>query len=200
MFLCLIPLSFANMEFFPHFSSDLFTAPAIFGQMRFDSVSLFPSIFGITQGIAKVELNNDVVIKDVIKEVVIKQEDVKENVQIVKDIRKQDEVSDSSENNFVDTPINKVRAVQLSGPNFQNDDDILVIISEKGFNPKEISVKVNQRISWQNNRKRLSAMILGVRDILSMRSEMLTPQGTFSWSFSERFYWISFVWINFNSY
>lgn len=161
IFLCLVPISF-GMEFFPYFDSDIFTAPAVFGKpLRFDSVSLFPSFFGKVQG----ELNGV-------------DKGFRNNVREVSEERKNDVLEAES------SP-NKGALAIIESQSESESKYVNVIISEGGFHPSEISVKVNQKILWQNNRERLSAMILGVRGILDMKSEMFSPQQTFSWSFSE---------------
>lgn len=61
----------------------------------------------------------------------------------------------------------------------------LILITEKGFEPREIQVKVDQMVTWKNKRERLSALVLGVREISDLRSDFIRPEEYFSWSFPE---------------
>jgi len=59
-----------------------------------------------------------------------------------------------------------------------------IVIEDKGFNPPRIEVKVNQLVSWRNARERTKSLVYGLREISSMRSPMLNPGGSFTYSFS----------------
>jgi len=62
-----------------------------------------------------------------------------------------------------------------------------VIIKLDGFkfDPPEIEVQVGQEVVWMNERDNLKAMVVGMREISSMRSKFLQPGDKFSWTFIE---------------
>lgn len=69
--------------------------------------------------------------------------------------------------------------------NERKDNLTIIFITENGFEPKEVEVKINQRVIWKNKRERLPALILGVREISEMKSVFFQPEEYFYWSFSE---------------
>ncbi len=62
-----------------------------------------------------------------------------------------------------------------------------VAIVEKGFEPKEIEVKVGQEIIWDNTRSGnlKLAFLQGMRQCVEMRSGNLEPGDTFTWKFDK---------------
>lgn len=60
-----------------------------------------------------------------------------------------------------------------------------ILITEKGFEPKEIKVKANYPVVWKNERKQTGSLVYGVREISGMKSGMISFGENFTWRFSE---------------
>ncbi len=62
-----------------------------------------------------------------------------------------------------------------------------VLLTEKGFEPRELEIKVGDTVIWDNMRERYpnKAMIIGVRECSEVRSDIYTPGEKFSWTFDE---------------
>ena len=60
-----------------------------------------------------------------------------------------------------------------------------VLITQTGFEPKEITIKVNQKLVWKNEQDKLPALVLGVREIYELRSGLLEPGQEFIQVFSQ---------------
>lgn len=65
-------------------------------------------------------------------------------------------------------------------------DPIYITVTEEGFFPEEVIVKRNQSIVWLNDRKKLTLLVLGLREIDDLDSDFLQPGESFSWQFSEK--------------
>ena len=59
-------------------------------------------------------------------------------------------------------------------------------IIESGFEPKEIKIQKGQTIVWKNERKKVSSLVYGLREIIEMKSEFIHPGEEFSWTFNNR--------------
>jgi hypothetical protein len=60
-----------------------------------------------------------------------------------------------------------------------------IVITEEGFEPEEVHIRLGQEIIWRNHRDTLPAYIIGMREITPMRSVIFPPTEKFHWSFSE---------------
>jgi|SRR3989338_7748041 len=60
-----------------------------------------------------------------------------------------------------------------------------ILITKKGFVPKNVTVMVNQTVIWKNAQQKLDTLLLGTREIYDMKSGYLKPGDTFSWSFPQ---------------
>ena len=60
-----------------------------------------------------------------------------------------------------------------------------ILITKEGFEPKKIIIKVNQPLIWKNEQDRLSALVLGVREIYGVNSGLLEPGQKFEQGFSK---------------
>ncbi len=60
-----------------------------------------------------------------------------------------------------------------------------IVVTEKGFSPNELTIKLGQKVTWKNERDQLKALVLGMREITSMKSSFLQPSEKFSWKFSK---------------
>lgn len=63
-------------------------------------------------------------------------------------------------------------------------DIVEITITEKGFLPGKIKVKRNQTVIWRNEREKLPALILGVREISGIKKSLQHGE-SFSYSFSK---------------
>ena len=57
-------------------------------------------------------------------------------------------------------------------------------ITEKGFFPQKIVIKKGQEVVWKNKRERLPVLLMGMREISSMR-QSLKPEESFSYIFDK---------------
>ena len=64
-------------------------------------------------------------------------------------------------------------------------ENVIVEINQNKFHPEIIEVSVGQKVVWVNKRDRLPALIIGLREIVSMRSGLLNSGDNFSWVFNE---------------
>lgn len=67
----------------------------------------------------------------------------------------------------------------------QEDAELEILISKRGFNPAIINASVGEKIVWKNERARTSALLLGVREARDLNSGLLMPGENFSYTFSE---------------
>tara|TARA_Y100000310_G_C20431617_1_gene691748 strand:- start:47 stop:520 length:474 start_codon:yes stop_codon:yes gene_type:complete len=64
-------------------------------------------------------------------------------------------------------------------------EPVVVLITEKGFQPQIVNLSVGQRIVWKNKQTAFKAIIAGVREAEKMRSKTLEPNDFFTWNFSK---------------
>lgn len=64
-------------------------------------------------------------------------------------------------------------------------EPVRVSIQEDGFFPAKITIAPGQKVIWKNDRKRLKSLVMGVRELIEMRSEFLLPEKEFSWTFEK---------------
>ncbi len=69
------------------------------------------------------------------------------------------------------------------------EKDIIVLVKETGFDPKDIEVEVGQTVTWINKRDKMKAFIIGTMEISNMKSDMFEPTESFSWTFFEPGYY-----------
>lgn len=60
-----------------------------------------------------------------------------------------------------------------------------VSITESGFEPRELNLKVGDTVKWTNNRAEMTAMLIGVQGLEAMKSKFLESGETFTWKFDE---------------
>jgi plastocyanin len=63
---------------------------------------------------------------------------------------------------------------------------IKINITETGFIPSSVLVDKGQKVIWQNQRSKLPALIMGVREISGVRSGFIQPGETFVWEPSQQ--------------
>ena len=63
--------------------------------------------------------------------------------------------------------------------------EVKVILTENGLEPNIVNVKLNEKVTWVNQRKSLDALVLGVREISAMKSDYLAPGEEFVWTFEK---------------
>ena len=61
----------------------------------------------------------------------------------------------------------------------------LITITDNGFEPSEIFIFVNQPLIWDNQRYISKALVLGMREISEMKTNVLKPGESFIWEFSQ---------------
>mgnify|MGYP006865137768 CR=1 FL=1 len=64
-------------------------------------------------------------------------------------------------------------------------EPVEVVITQNGFEPQEVFVGVNQVLVWKNERPKLTALVLGVREISMVNSGVLESGMEFTQKFSE---------------
>jgi plastocyanin len=64
--------------------------------------------------------------------------------------------------------------------------NLQVIVNDDGFHPPSIILEANQSITWINERRKLSAVIMGVRELTSLKSDFLQPGDSFAYTFPKR--------------
>lgn len=69
--------------------------------------------------------------------------------------------------------------------NKERIDPVEVLIKKTYFEPSEIKVKIGQLVIWKNERLKLQALLMGMREIQEMKSGFIEPGKTFSWNFSK---------------
>lgn len=69
--------------------------------------------------------------------------------------------------------------------NFEFSKVKYIEITDNGFEPIELEVNVNELVSWKNVRERTKSLIYGMREISSMRSPIIAPRESFTYSFSK---------------
>ena len=58
-----------------------------------------------------------------------------------------------------------------------------ILITDDGFEPEEVTVKVGQTVMWHNQRGYTKAIVAGMREIIQLRSPPLAPEKKFYWRF-----------------
>lgn len=76
-------------------------------------------------------------------------------------------------------------STSFSTPSSNKLSSAQVIITNEGFEPKEIRIKSSQTIIWKNERKYWRTLVRGLREINDMDSGFLEPGDSFSWTFTE---------------
>jgi len=83
---------------------------------------------------------------------------------------------------------------------FQSEEEeerppVEILITKKGFVPKNVTVMVNQTVIWKNTQEKLDTLVLGTREIYDMKSGYLKSGDTFSWSFPQagKFFYVDGV-------
>ncbi len=61
----------------------------------------------------------------------------------------------------------------------------LVIIQKDSFSPSELMIQKGQTVQWTNQREKLTAIVLGLREVQAMKSGSLKPGESFQWTFEE---------------
>ena len=67
-----------------------------------------------------------------------------------------------------------------------NFEPMEIMVTEDGFEPEEVIVKVGQEVSWKNSRKYTAVLIRGMRKISNINSGFLNEGEEFRWTFSEK--------------
>ena len=62
--------------------------------------------------------------------------------------------------------------------------NVVVEITKTGFDPPYLIIEEGQEVIWRNERSDFEAIVVGLREITSMRSEIVEPGDQFSWIFS----------------
>ncbi len=62
---------------------------------------------------------------------------------------------------------------------------IIISIDEMKFSPELLEVVVGDTVTWVNNREKLSAYVIGLREIGMMKSPFLNPNDEYSWTFDK---------------
>jgi plastocyanin len=63
-------------------------------------------------------------------------------------------------------------------------EKVIVEVGAHGFSPEEVEVSLNQEITWINGREKIPYLLLGLREISSMKSQITGPGDSFTYSFS----------------
>ena len=58
-----------------------------------------------------------------------------------------------------------------------------VKITDDGFEPPVIQIKVGETIEWENVRKNKKAQIIGIKQCYKVKSKLLNPGEKFNWTF-----------------
>ena len=61
----------------------------------------------------------------------------------------------------------------------------VILINEDGFFPSNLIISPGEEVVWINNRDFLSALLIGVRELSTMRSHLLNSGEQFKWEFSK---------------
>lgn len=64
-------------------------------------------------------------------------------------------------------------------------DTVEVQILKRDFDPKEITIKVGQSVTWENKRSKSQALLFGMREIYEMKSGFMEPGESFTWKFNK---------------
>jgi plastocyanin len=59
----------------------------------------------------------------------------------------------------------------------------IVRVNDTGFTPEVLTISRGATIEWRNERKKLPFLLLGVREIVSMKSSVVNPKESFIWTF-----------------
>lgn len=60
-----------------------------------------------------------------------------------------------------------------------------IVIKENRFEPEEVIVKAGQEVTWINEREKLPAFVLGIREAIQIKSPFFKPGESFSWTFDK---------------
>jgi len=152
-----------------------YKAVGIFNKLKFGVVLIFAKIASYFGGEEdEVEEEEEVVEEDEVEE---EEEVVKEDEVVVEEeeMVEEDEVEDEMTGATIkDTEENK-------------PESHIVQLTDDGFEVEEITIKVGEKIIWQNARegKVNKAMIIGVQGCAQIRSDIFPPGEYFSWTFEE---------------
>ena len=69
----------------------------------------------------------------------------------------------------------------------EQKEDHIIKMTDEGFSKDELSIKVGEKITWENvrNGKFKQAMIIGTQKCGSVKSKFFNPDESFSWTFEE---------------
>ena len=56
-------------------------------------------------------------------------------------------------------------------------------MNDTGFTPEVITISQGATIEWRNERKKLSLLLLGVREIIDMKSPFVKSKSSFTYTF-----------------
>ncbi len=59
----------------------------------------------------------------------------------------------------------------------------IVRVNDTGFTPEVITISQGATIEWRNERKKLSLLLLGVREIIDMKSPFVKSKSSFTYTF-----------------
>jgi plastocyanin len=62
----------------------------------------------------------------------------------------------------------------------------IIKITDSGFEPKEIKIQKGQTVVWKNERKKVSSLVYGLREIVEMKSDFIQPGDEFNWAFNQK--------------
>tara|TARA_Y100000310_G_C20580732_1_gene762844 strand:+ start:731 stop:1144 length:414 start_codon:yes stop_codon:yes gene_type:complete len=80
----------------------------------------------------------------------------------------------------------EIPEIMLEKEKTKVDNNIVeVLITKNGFEPEVVKVGINQKLTWKNERPKLTALVLGVREISAISSGFLEPGMEFTQKFSE---------------
>jgi plastocyanin len=65
------------------------------------------------------------------------------------------------------------------------EESISVLITNAGFEPRDLKIKVGQEVVWVNERDDFKALLIGMRELYEMKSSIMEKGDVFSWTFDE---------------
>jgi plastocyanin len=80
-----------------------------------------------------------------------------------------------------------VESEEVTTPSSETQTVHKIRVTDKGFEPEELTIKIGDKVVWENVREgRLKKLlILGSRQCIRIKSEALEPGETFEWTFNK---------------
>ena len=171
-----------------------YKAVGFWNKIKFSAISMFVKITGgladttevINEEESSVEVEDNEINEEVTENIPEEKSDDEEVEESVEEKIKEDEQIEETEETELVTK-DELEEVKEDKVEVEKNKDQIVEITNDGFSPDELKIKVGETVVWKNVRsgKFKKAMIVGAQKCTPVRSKFYLPGEEFSWTFSE---------------